>query len=162
MANNDEKTLVISKELIFECLQKGSSEFELVKMVSERKLHGQGGSIKTLKKQYLTSKLFDKPVNIKDVTDDFHFPSDYNEYLYRHAYGTRTVYPPVLMVSALRQYDEYENLNAQKVKLIEGISEKFRTQIDQVYETITGIDGKVGNGEGVVLLCVLFERPIVR
>ena len=65
-------------ELILECIQKGSSDFAFTKMVSERKLHGQGGTIKTRADKYSTGDLFDKPVNINDVTCE----DDIDQYLY--------------------------------------------------------------------------------
>ena len=135
MENNHENDLVLSKELIIECVQKGSSDFAFMKMASERKLHGQGGTIKTRAKEYLTSKLFDKPVNINDVTcgDDID-----DQYLYRHAFGTKTDYTQhsqgqVLKVSFLKQHDQYENLTAKKEKLIEEILQMYRTPIDLVH-----------------------------
>ena len=111
---------LITKKLIFECFEKGSSDSSFATMFSK---HFHTIKTKVPANGYLTSDLFDKPVNINNVKCN----NDIDEYLYRHTVGTVTEYPKSsTSVYYLMKYDEYENLNTKKENLIEEIQVQER------------------------------------
>ena len=141
VSNSQGQELVMNKQLIFQCLEKGSSSSSIMKTVLKRKLSGQGGTIKTRTEEHLTRKLFDRPVNINDVKCD----DDIDKYLYRHTFGVKTEYPKVLIVYYLRIFDQYENLSSEIVKknLIGEIQQVFKSNDKVIIEKIGYINDDV-------------------
>ena len=142
------ESVTLTKALILKCFEKGSSNWEFMKMVKNLQITGQGGSIKTKNKTFITSKLFDKPVNVNKVKKD----SDIDKYFYQYDFGQVAVYNfniPKLCV--LKIHDKFEYLKAKKDQLIAEImimvcppKNLIASKLDQIGENVAHVEGKVG------------------